>query len=318
MSERRGCLKKGCLGCLALLGVALLIVVVMLVLGILTRGGDARIEEIDREQPLPVVAFPPQAEPGRDASIALPQIPAGADAKQVGRIEIDFNLGEFDVVVGEVGSPLRLDGVYDAGRFKLEQSHTELEDGSWVYRLAVDRKGIGFLFIDTDDADNRLTLSIPRGSPIELVGSIGVGKSNLELGGLWLVDLDLEYGIGEHRLGFSEPTAAPIPRVRLDSSTGLLSVNRLGNGSPQSVEITHSIGETEIDLEGDWRGDADLQIRCGIGACRVDTPDDTGLKFGEVGVMLGDFVETPEREAEPGRPTLTLSVSATLGELRIR
>jgi hypothetical protein len=318
VSDRRGCFKRGCLGCLALIGVILLIVVVMLVLGIVTRGGESRIERIDREQVVPAVEFPVQHVVGEDRPPELPRIPDGFRVESPGRIELDLEYGEFEIVAGPIGSSIEVIGDYDTGRFNLEQNYTENDDGSWLYKIRFDRKGIGFPLIDTDGELNRVTIMIPRQSPFELAGEVGLGESRFDLGGLWLLDLDLEIGVGEHRFEFSEPTFAPVPRVRLESSIGAISVDRLGNASPSDVEITHAIGETIVDLQGEWLNDGEIDIRCGVGECRVETPDDTGLKYRDVGVMLGESGDVPRRDAEAGQPTLTLSVSATIGEIRVR
>jgi len=330
VSDRRGCFKRGCLGCLALIGVGVLILVVMLVLGIVTRGGESRVESIDREQAVPSVEIPEQRVMGEDGPVELPRIPDGFRVDNPGRIELDIEYGEFEIVAGPVGSAIQVMGDYDAGQFDLEQSYTENDDGSWLYKISFDRKGVGFRsvsythltlpfrFVELDDDLNRLTIMIPRQTPFELAGEIGIGQTLIDLGGLWLLDLDLEIGVGEHRFEFSEPTFSPVPRVRLESSLGVISVDQLGNASPSEVEITHTIGETAVDLQGEWLNDSEIDIRCGIGECRVDTPHDTGLKYRDVGVMIGESGELPRRDAEAGEPTLTLSVSASIGEVRVR
>jgi len=317
VSDRRGCFKRGCLGCLALIGVLVLIAVVMLVLGIVTRGGESRPERIDREQVVPVFEIPVQQVIGEDRPPELPRIPDGFKVENPGRIELDLEYGQFEIVAGPVGSAVQVVGDYDAGRFKLEQSYTENDDGSWLYKIRFDRKGVGFTVI-SDDNLNRVTIMIPRQTPFELGGELGIGQTHLDLGGLWLLDLDLEVGVGEHRVEFSEPTFAPVPRVRLETSIGVIAVDHLGNASPSDATITHSVGETDIDLGGEWLNDAKIDIRCGVGECRVDTPDNTGLKYRDVGVMIGESGSVPRREAEAGQPTLTLSVSATIGEVRVR
>ena len=51
MSERRGCVKAGCLGCGGLAVVAVVIFVLLLAVGYLTGGRESRMEDIDRSQP---------------------------------------------------------------------------------------------------------------------------------------------------------------------------------------------------------------------------------------------------------------------------
>ena len=53
---KRGCLKYGCMGCGAIVGIPMIVIVVLLVLGLLTGRGEERIEPLDRSQPIPASA----------------------------------------------------------------------------------------------------------------------------------------------------------------------------------------------------------------------------------------------------------------------
>ena len=55
MSEKRGCFKVGCLGCLGTAAIVLVVVVFLVVLGLLTGGGDSRIEPLERSHVLPSI-----------------------------------------------------------------------------------------------------------------------------------------------------------------------------------------------------------------------------------------------------------------------
>ena len=111
-------------------------------------------------------------------------------------------------------------------------------------------------------------------------------------------------------------------RLRLDGSIGETRVLGVGNASPASFELSHSIGETFVDLSGEWRNDATIDYRCGIGACNLRPPyDDVGLLLDDAGVMIGESNLSRLQDwptPAPGSPTLTLSITASLGENNIR
>jgi hypothetical protein len=74
-----------------------------------------------------------------------------------------------------------------------------------------------------------------------------------------------------------------------------------------------------VDLRGAWRRDAEVFVSCGIGACDVRVPRNVGLELDRASVMLGESSGPRTRPApEAGKPTLRLSVSGNIGEVRVR
>jgi hypothetical protein len=320
LSEKRGCFKTGCLGCLGLGALVLFIVVVLVVLGLLTGRGEERIEPVDVAHRIPAIESPvaAEAEPRleRDPALMTDEI----DVSEPGRIVLDLNRGTFEVRPGPAGESIRLEGRYDAGRFELTESYETYGETGWTYRVSFDQRGFGIRpFVSSEELENLIRLIVPRDAPIVLEGRIGTGESDLELGGLWLLDVDLDIGVGEHAVSFDEPLPIPLGRLRLDTSIGVLSLRDVGNASPRSVWVKHSIGETGVDLRGAWRRDAEVFVSCGIGACDVRVPRNVGLELDRASVMLGESSGPRTRPApEAGKPTLRLSVSGNIGEVRVR
>ena len=322
-SEKRGCFKVGCFGCLGTAGVVLLVVLVLFGLGLATGGGETRIEPLDSSHDLPPVEppkLPPMVLGDPEEEQPLPMIDHEIDVDEPGRIVLDLHKGSFEVRPGPPGSRLRLEGQYDDGKFELEESYSTYGEKGWTYKVSFDQRGFGIRpLIQTDGLENRIKLIIPRDMPIVLEGMVGIGESELELGGLWLLEVDLDMGIGEHRLSFSEPLPVPMGKMRLDTSIGVIDVDELGNASPRETWIKHSVGETAVDLRGAWRRDAEVSISCGIGECDVRAPRDAKLDLAHVGVAIGESGAPRRREPPPAdAPTVRLSVSGTIGEVRVR
>ena len=107
MSERRGCFKIGCLGCGGLAALTVVIVILLLVVGLVTGGRESRMEEIDRSQP---VSFAMRAPSARgDAAAGIGTIDREIEVAEPGRIVLDLNRGNFEIVPGAEGEPLRLE-----------------------------------------------------------------------------------------------------------------------------------------------------------------------------------------------------------------
>lgn len=320
MSEKRGCFKIGCLGCLGIGALVLFVIVVLVVLGLLTGGREERIEPIERAHPIRTAGPPgtvsarPSDGPGQEL------IAHEIDVAEPGRIVLDLNRGRFEIRPGPSGEPIRLEGRYDAGRFDLTESYENYGETGWTYRVSFDQRGFGIQpFVQHEPSQNRVRLIVPRDAPIVLEGRVGIGESDLELGGLWLLSVDLDIGIGEHAVSFGEPLPIPMGRLRLDASIGALIVDGIGNASPREAWVKHSIGEVGVDLRGPWRRDAEVFVRCGIGECDVQVPRNVDLEVDRASVTIGEASRPRNRPApEAGRPTLKLSVSGNIGEVQVR
>jgi len=319
LSEKRGCFKIGCLGCLGVAALVVFVIVVLLILGLLTAGREERIEPIDRAYQIRA-AGPPgtaEAEPSDEPGQAL--IVHEIDVAEPGRIVLDLNRGSFEIRPGPSGESIRLEGRYDAGRFDLTESYETYGETGWIYRVGFDQRGFGIQpFIQHEGSENLVRLIVPRDAPIVLEGRIGIGESDLELGGLWLLGVDLDIGIGEHTLSFGEPLPIPMGWLRLDGSIGALILDGIGNASPREVWVKHSIGEVGVDLRGPWRRDAEVFVRCGIGECDVRVPRNVDLEVDRASVTIGEASRPHDLSApEAGRPTLKLSVSGNIGEVQV-
>ena len=99
------------------------------------------------------------------------------------------------------------------------------------------------------------------------------------------------------------------------------SIESLGNASPASVEVSQKIGETLLDLDGPWGRDAGIEVRIGIGECRLSLPSrDVGVEIERAHVTLGESdlsVLQDRPPVEEGMPTLRVSMSGRLGEISV-
>ncbi|MFQ5669676.1 MAG: hypothetical protein ACE5HD_04040 [Acidobacteriota bacterium] len=311
-TKRRGCLKTGCLGCLGVVAVVAVGLLAMLLLA-LVQG----VPETDRESRRLSQAIPA---PVPDMGGTIPGTGAGP---LPGRVILDVSMARFEIVPGPPGQPIHAEANYDSGSFHLEEAYEPGGEMGWTYRLTFARK-VGWMrfLLGGADPENRVRLVLPRGVPISLSGRVGLGESHLELGGLWLSGLALDTGIGEHRISFREPLARPLEEMDLNGAIGELAVRGLGNASPRRLTLRHSVGEASFDLRGPWRRDAEIEVSCGIGECRVRLPDESiDAEVRQIGWTLGeaDLHHVARRRPAPeGAPHLTVRVSATMGELTVR
>ncbi|REJ82570.1 MAG: hypothetical protein DWQ36_00940 [Acidobacteria bacterium] len=322
------CLKIAGLGCLLLIGLGLVASLLFggLVWSSARGGGDSawleatlRDEEIDAgdRRGTSAEAATSTARPGELAdatnSVAIPtDLAPGTPTSQ---LTLDLSGGSFELRAHD-GAEVEVEGEIDESRYRLEREVTVEDDGSRRVKITFAQRASSRFVVD--DA-NRVTVLVPRGEPFTLDGEVKMGESELDLGGLFLRGVDLELAMGDHRIAVSEPTRGVMEQFRVASRMGAVRYTGLGNASPLAVEVRHRMGELRLDLEGPWRGDAAIAMRCSMGQCTADVPDDVHSEVDARATMGGRTVRLPDTgELPPGTPTLHLRARVMMGEVQVR
>lgn len=327
-----GCFGYGCLGCA---GVIILMMAAGSMAGGLFFADERRVSEehprSDHELPegFELLLLPEATESGGrvDSKNEYAVGPEGT-----GRVVLDFTGGFLDVVPGEPGEPIRIEGDYDSDQFVLKTGFQIADDDSWVYGLSFDSTVNRPRFTDQE---NRITLTLPPNVPFVLSGEVSFvdsrsgrhGASRIELGGLSVIAVDLKLGTGGHEIAFSEPLLTPMEHFRIEGAIGETRILELGNASPGSIYISHRIGALTVDLRGVWIRDAndedvDIDIRTGIGESTVRVPETAAIRLDDSSWILGEFdssilSDLPQPGAE-GLPTLNVTVRHRIGEMSFR
>ena len=318
--EKRGCFKTGALGCLGVVGVALLLSLLFGSLALFSVTLEADVVEETKTRALPgSVASPASLESLRDAGapqqLPLASLPLKEWSGGVGTIRLDLAMGVFIVGPGD-GPDVEIEAEYDRRRFRLVEKVTEGRDGDFTYDIQLKTR-LGIL--PMGNIRNHVEIRLPRNQPLRLVGKIAMGESEIEIGGLTLLEVDLDVRLGQHTVTVSEPTTVPLELFALRGQMGEVRVRHLGNASPQIVQTSHRMGELRLGLEGEWRVSSDIEMRCSMGQCTVKVPDDVLLDTRARAFMGGKSVRLPDPDGVPlGAPTLRLDLGATMGELVVR
>lgn len=315
----RGCLKYGCFGCLGLGATVILVFALIAALALRNSSGSSEWARDELTQELPRVVLPDDPSQATGDELPTPFAPRALEPDQVGRVVLNVKACEFIILPGRSGEPIRVEADYDTQRYALGQKLDTDDDGAWTYHLSFSYRSFLSMFGNQGDHP-KVRLYLPPGVPFSLEGVVSMGESDLELGGLWITATDLDLGMGSHALSFDRPSPRPMERFKLDASMGELQVRGLGNASPGEVSVEHSMGEMRLDLRGDWITDSNVQASCSMGECRVTVPRDVAVELDRAHVSLGEKQVLGLRNlpaSGEGVPTLHLSVSQSMGELRI-
>ena len=268
--------------------------------------------------------------------IAIPQPPApikGQAATPANRtaplrVRLELQEGTFTVRPGEPGSEIHVEGRFAPGLFELSQSASDSVDGSGAREVRVRFKsklsGWQRFFASMDNGDDdgpRLTVTLPRGTPIDLTLQLTMGQSEIDLGGLTLSEVDLTASMGEHRIDFREPVVETMRELRLNTSMGNVVFEHLGNARAETISGHGSMGNVTANLAGAWTpgSSTDLRFEQSMGDLTVRVPSNVRV---DADVRSGQGEEnrqqpTLKQPDDPNAPTLRLRVNSSMGNARV-
>jgi hypothetical protein len=230
-------------------------------------------------------------------------VPASA-----GRLIVDLPGVQSEIVPGPPGSPIEIDGEFDASGFRWMPEYRAQGTG-WTYVARL--RPVRIL----EQAGVRGTLAasvrirVPRDVPLSIEGRVG-RDADVELGGLSVRDADMKFGTGDHRVAFSERLPMPLERLALKASVGELELVKLGNASPREIYINKNVGDLCVDLRGPWARDTAFVLECGLGSCDLHRPGsgEAAVRVWQRGALLGD----EPAASDDGLPVIEVKVESAL------
>lgn len=283
--------KIGCFGCLGALGFLMLISGVFAVMALFTVQNE-QVEE----------------------RVLAREVPAATQAAP-GLIVLNVSQGECDIMPAEPGEPLRVEATFDTNAYCLEESLDGEVGPGWTYKLDFQKKGLSIttpLELLFGGCRPKIRIYLPPDVPLSLEVTLSEGGSRMNLGGLWLASADFDVSKGGFDLRFKKPLRQPMEQLHIQSAMGGFDSYRIGNASPRSLHVCHSMGGLDLDLRGQWVRDAEIDIDSHMGGCDVRFPKNVvveGLNTEGIGLK-----PNPEVKA----PVLRVSVSSAMGEVDLR
>lgn len=191
---------------------------------------------------------------------------------------IRFDVGTLEITGGkEMDSLYALDLEYDKSSYKPDiQYDTDPsgEEGRFSFSL----EGIHERGLREDGYGNSLRLELNDSIPMELDVSAGVGNARLSLSGIKLSSVTFESGVGGAKISSFEPNAVPCDFISLKNGVGSIEAVGLGNLNFRELEFEGGVGGADLDFAGDWRQDATIRIRVGIGGVHLRMPRSVGVR----------------------------------------
>jgi predicted membrane protein len=161
------------------------------------------------------------------------------------RVNIEMGVGELDIN-GSADGLLDATFIYNVAKWQPEIDYTisGSEGRLTVKQPGGDSGSVGIP--DSDDIKYEWDLKLNDDIPMDLDINLGVGESNLELGGLMLNSLDIQTGVGETTIDLTGDWPNSFD-VDIEGGVGKTTV-RLPDGVGVRVETQTGIGT--IDVRG--------------------------------------------------------------------
>lgn len=236
-------------------------------------------------------------------------------------VTIHLEEGNFTIKPAAAGTAIRVEGNYDRGMYELTTELVQSDDGpayriSFLPKYTMLRRLLSQGFVHIEEAQNALTIHIPRDLPIDLNARVAKGTSRLHLGGLALRNADLTLRMGEHHVLAEEPNPVSMDSLVVKSGMGEIGLLGLGLLRARAIDVAGGMGEITVDLGEAIAHDTTLDARMRMGEMRIGLPRRARLDAKTV-VWFGEShggEHEGEQTEDPDAPLLTLRGSITMGE----
>jgi hypothetical protein len=304
-------------GCLSIIAVIVggVVIAAMYARATIRNLGDPTPQSVERRIALPPA---PESVKGQKASAAARTAPL--------RVRLELQEGTFTIRPGQPGTDIHVQGRYAPGLFELTESHSDGPDAReasvrFKSKLTGWQRFFASIGSNNDDGPE-LTVTLPRGTPIDLTLQLTMGKSEIDLGGLTLSDVDLNASMGEHKIDFREPVVETMRELRLNTSMGNVVIDHLGNAHAETISGHGSMGNVTANLAGAWApgSSTDLRFEQSMGDLTVRVPSNVKVDA-DVRNNQGDQNRqqqpTLKQPDDPNAPLLRLRVNSSMGNARV-
>lgn len=170
-------------------------------------------------------------------------------------------------------------------------------------------------------------LSLGKTRPYALNLDMGAGEGMVDLGGLPLTQLAVNFGAGKQTIDFSAPNPQPMERVRVAAGAASLELMRLANANVAEVSVEGGAAAYVFDFGGKLRRDVAFKLTAGMSSVEIRIPAGTAAKvttetvLGSLdmadGFMKKEGAFWNEAALRGVTPLLTIGANVVMGSIRV-
>lgn len=142
-------------------------------------------------------------------------------------------------------------------------------------RVGVEKRGMR---VAGGDHTGDMHLDLARAVPIDLDLELGAVEADLDLSGLRVGELHVESGASDATLRFATPNVERMRTLDLEVGAASLHASGLANANAPEVRVQAGVGGVELDFDGTWTQNVELNVRVALGSVTVRVPRDVGVR----------------------------------------
>lgn len=264
------------------------------------------------------------------AAWALDQktIPVPAEGAERLDISIDFAAGELWIDPGNIEEAAVFDITYDA---KIVDYDVDYAVRRGVGELIAESERLEEGDIDTEENEWRVLLSDRY--PMILDLEIGACDAEIELGGLRLEEVNLQFGATSAEIAFSERNPIRMEELRFEAGASSVTGTDLGNANFRLCRFEGGVGSFDLDFRGRYEGESEIRVDVGLGSADIILPEDVPCRIegadaglmssvdvhgGDLDKISKDVWESPDYDSASTRIVLVLDVGLGSVDIRFR
>ncbi len=191
------------------------------------------------------------------------------------RVEIDIAFGELSISKGtsEKIAIIDYEELTDASQ-KLPISYV-VEGSTGILRIKLTEKVEIFDEGSAKKRSRRLKLQVNPRLPIDLVVSLGAGKSTIDLSGIQLNSFSLAAGASSVEIQCAIPNPIRAQQITIESGVGKVFGKQLANMNFKELRFEGGVGSYVLNFDGVLRKKGDVKIEVGVGSLVINIPPTT-------------------------------------------
>ncbi|MEZ4505759.1 MAG: hypothetical protein R2848_07790 [Thermomicrobiales bacterium] len=220
------------------------------------------------------------------------------------------------------------------------------DQAEWLTGSFTDPTGQMPLTVQTDGANVRISssknvtafrkfkapvleLKVSTRRPFSLSMDLGASdQSQVDLGGIPVVEADIKIGAGQAKFDFSLPNPHEMDSFAMKAGAADLALAGLGNSGARKIDLDGGAASMTVDFGGQLARDLDASIRTGMTSTEVIVPKTTPArvrtKTALAGVNVGDGFTVKDGAYSTlaflggHQPVLTIDLQSALGSVSIK
>lgn len=210
-------------------------------------------------------------------------------------IDIEIGAAEINISTDDIEEVVKADIEYDSRKVEIITDY-DLDGDVGFLHLANDISDKW----DIDTEDNIWDVVFSTRYEAEVGLELGACTAEIDLGGMPIIQLDVQIGAAEGMLKFSQPNPTRADRLSFETGASKFFVEKLGNANFRRLDFEGGVGKFELDFSGEYNAKSKARISIGLGSVTILIPRDLPVRIEAEDSFLShvDFINADDYDID--------------------